>query len=63
MVFTFNLQRLDGDTAARAWAGKVQQYVLGLEEKTIQGKRISTIRWGRDPGEPYWLFAYGNSGE
>ncbi|KAF8505817.1 hypothetical protein F5888DRAFT_1604032, partial [Russula emetica] len=39
MVSTFKSQNLDGDTRGREWAGKVHQYVLGLEEETIFGTR------------------------
>ena len=35
MASTFKLQKLDGDTPTHVWAGKVKQYVLGLEEDTI----------------------------
>jgi hypothetical protein len=38
MASTFKLQKLDGDTANGEWAGKVHQYVLGLEEQTIFGR-------------------------
>ncbi len=31
MASTFTLQELKGDTKLGAWAGKVEQYVLGLE--------------------------------
>jgi len=37
MMSTFKKQKLDGDTAKGAWAKKVYQYVLGLEEQTIFG--------------------------
>ena len=33
----FKMQQLDGDTDRGEWAGKVHQYVLGLEEETIFG--------------------------
>jgi hypothetical protein len=32
---TFKLQDMKGETATAEWAGKVDQYVLGLEEQTI----------------------------
>ena len=35
MAATYELQKLEGDTDNCAWAGKVEQYVLGLEEETI----------------------------
>ena len=35
MADTFKSQELKGDTPENVWAGKVHQYVLGLEEKTI----------------------------
>jgi len=35
MAHTFKLQKLKGDTPNNVWAGKVHQYVLGLEEGTI----------------------------
>ncbi len=35
----FKLQELNGDTARGKWAGKVRQYVVGLEEQTTFGKR------------------------
>jgi hypothetical protein len=36
-VFTW--QRLKDDTRTNAWAGKVEQYVLGSDEQTIFGRR------------------------
>jgi hypothetical protein len=39
MAPTFELQKLDGDTDKGEWAGKVDQYVLGLKEETIFGER------------------------
>jgi hypothetical protein len=39
MVSTFKPQKLDGDTVKGAWRRKVNQYVLGLEEQTIFGRR------------------------
>ncbi|KAH9962050.1 hypothetical protein BJV74DRAFT_871449 [Russula compacta] len=36
---TFKLQELDGDTTGGEWAGKVHQYVLGLDEQSVFGKR------------------------
>ena len=35
MEGTFKSQKLKDDTASNVWAGKVHQYVLGLEERTI----------------------------
>ena len=35
MEGTFKLHKLKDDTASNVWAGKVHQYVLGLEERTI----------------------------
>jgi len=39
MVSTFKSQKLDVDTVKGAWRRKVNQYVLGLEEQTIFGRR------------------------
>jgi len=39
MVSTYKSQKLDGDTVKGAWRRKVNQYVLGLEEQTIFGRR------------------------
>jgi len=39
MVSTFKSQKLDGDTVKGAWRRKVNQYVLGLEEQSIFGRR------------------------
>jgi hypothetical protein len=39
----FICQKLDGDTSKGEWAGKVHQYVLGLEEGTIFGPRSNPI--------------------
>ena len=36
---TFKSQKLKGDTPKNVWAGKVHQYVLGLEEKTVFGDK------------------------
>ena len=38
MADIFKLQKFVGDTARGEWAGKVHQYVLGLEEQTIFGR-------------------------
>jgi hypothetical protein len=35
----FESQRLKGDTNRGEWAGKVYQYVLGLEDQTMFGRR------------------------
>jgi hypothetical protein len=37
MESTFKWQTLNGDTERGEWAGKADQYVLGLEDKTIFG--------------------------
>ena len=45
----FKLQKLVGDTSRDNWAGKVDQYVLGLEEQMIlrRGSEHATIlQWG-----------------
>jgi hypothetical protein len=39
MAPDFTWQRLKDDTRTDAWAGKVEQYVLGLDEQTIFGRR------------------------
>ncbi len=39
MASTFNVQKLDGDTATGKWTRKVDQYVLGLEERNIFERR------------------------
>jgi hypothetical protein len=39
----FKWQTLKGDTSKGEWAGKVHQYVLGLEEETIFGRRSNSI--------------------
>jgi hypothetical protein len=39
----FKWQDLNGDTSRGEWAGKVDQYVLGLEEETIFGARSDSI--------------------
>jgi hypothetical protein len=39
MVSTFQPQRSDGDTTRSEWAGKVDQYVSGLKDHTIFGRR------------------------
>ena len=39
MARTFKSQKLKGDTPNNVWAGKVHQYVLGLEEGTIFRRR------------------------
>lgn len=39
MASTFKLQELDGDTSRGEWAGKMDQYVLGLEEQGVFRKR------------------------
>jgi hypothetical protein len=39
MVSTFQSQTLKGDTDTCEWAGKVDQYVLGLKDETIFGRR------------------------
>jgi hypothetical protein len=44
MASTYKSQNLDGDTGRGEWAGKVHQYVLGLEEKTIFGKSDPSVR-------------------
>ena len=37
MAGTFKSQKFKGDTRKNVWAGKVHQYVLGLEERTVFG--------------------------
>ena len=49
MMSTFTLQELDRDTARGAWAGKVDQYVLGLDEEIIFRERSATTS---QQGEP-----------
>ncbi|KAH9964024.1 hypothetical protein BJV74DRAFT_303984 [Russula compacta] len=56
MFLTFiNLQNLKGDTPTGVWATKVHQYVLGVEEQTIFGKKRSDSGVQRaitpEPGE------------
>ena len=41
MESTFGLQPFKGDTATQEWAGKVDQYVLGLEENTLFRRSIT----------------------
>ena len=39
MARTFKSQKLKDDTPSNVWAGKVHQYVLGLEERTVFKRR------------------------
>jgi len=48
MASTFKVQKLDGDTRRAEWARKVDQYVLGLEERNIFVQ--STIQLPRNRG-------------
>jgi hypothetical protein len=38
MESTFKLQKFEGDSAHDEWAGKVDQYVLGLKDQTLFGR-------------------------
>jgi hypothetical protein len=49
MMSTFTLQELDRDTARGVWSGKVDQYVVGLDEEIIF-REISTTT--SQQGEP-----------
>lgn len=42
MMSTFTLQELDRDTARGVWTGKVDQYVLGLDEEIVFREISST---------------------
>jgi hypothetical protein len=44
MESTFKSQKLNGDTPKAEWAGKVDQYVLGLEEQTIFRRSDSSVQ-------------------
>ena len=42
MAATFHQQPLEGDTGGQEWAGKVDQYVLGIPEDTLWGRAAKT---------------------
>ncbi|KAN0103607.1 hypothetical protein V8E52_011816, partial [Russula decolorans] len=51
MAPAFTRQKLKGDTSRGEWAGKVHQYVLGLEEKTIFRRRSDSSAITSQQGE------------
>ncbi len=54
MESTFRFQKMDGTTAMAEWAGKVDQYVLGLEEQTIFRRYGLNVQRGFTSEQQVW---------